>query len=177
MESSIFDKFENRYKNGDTPWELGRVDSHLAQIVKQYSIHPCKALDIGSGTGDNARWLGQKGFSVTGVDISSEAIKIAEDRSKGNKCRFFRADFINDTIPGTPYKFIFDRGCFHGSQTKDERIIFAAKAADCLEPGGLWLSLMGSKDGPQGEDGPPRLSAQEIVTAVEPMYEIVLLSN
>jgi 2-polyprenyl-3-methyl-5-hydroxy-6-metoxy-1,4-benzoquinol methylase len=34
-------------------------------------------LDIGCGSGDNAIFIGQNGFSVVAVDSSQQAIKIA----------------------------------------------------------------------------------------------------
>ena len=54
---------------------------------------------------------------------------------------------------------------------------FAACVAAALEPGGLWLSLIGSTEGPPREFGPPRRSAREIVLAVEPALEIVELRS
>jgi hypothetical protein len=44
-----------------------------------------------------------------------------------------------------------------------------------LAPGGLWLSLIGSTEGPPREVGPPRRPAREIALAIEPLLEIVEL--
>jgi hypothetical protein len=46
-----------------------------------------------------------------------------------------------------------------------------------LEPGGLWLSLIGSTEGPPREIGPPRRSAREVTLAIEPALEIVELRS
>jgi hypothetical protein len=46
-----------------------------------------------------------------------------------------------------------------------------------LAPGGLWLSLIGSTEGPPREVGPPRRSAREITLAIEPALEIVELRS
>ena len=39
-----------------------------------------QVLDLGTGTGDNAIWLGNSGLAVTGLDLSGEAIAIANKR-------------------------------------------------------------------------------------------------
>ncbi len=41
-----------------------------------------KLLDVGCGMGRNANWLAQKGFSVSGVDISEVAVKEARQRAQ-----------------------------------------------------------------------------------------------
>lgn len=46
-----------------------------------------------------------------------------------------------------------------------------------LEPGGLWLSLIGSTEGSPREVGPPRRSVREIALAIEPVLEIVELRS
>ena len=45
-------------------------------------------------------------------------------------------------------------------------------AAELVEDG-LWLSLIGSTEGPPREAGPPRRSAREVMNAIEPSLEIV----
>ncbi|MGB7911821.1 MAG: methyltransferase domain-containing protein, partial [Desulfobaccales bacterium] len=69
------DHFQKRYESGDTPWDIGKPDFNLIQTVSTMAIEPCKALDIGCGTGDNSIWLSQKDFQVTGVDTSELAIQ------------------------------------------------------------------------------------------------------
>ena len=49
--------------------------------------------------------------------------------------------------------------------------------ATVLEPGGRWLSLAGSTEGPAREHGPPRRSARDLVMAVEPHLELVDLRS
>ena len=77
--------------------------------------------------------------------------------------------------PDPPFQFVFDRGCFHVFDEPDERSRFASRVASILAPGGLWLSLIGSTEGPPREVGPPRRSAREVTLALEPALEIVEL--
>ena len=56
--------------------ERGMTAEPVAAIVAEYChlAPPGRALDIAAGTGQNARYLAEKGFSVTAVDISDEAL-------------------------------------------------------------------------------------------------------
>lgn len=91
-------------------------------------------------------------------------------------CSFIVADFLNNEIPGLPFGFVFDRGCFHSVETDEERRRFAENVASQLEEGGLWLTLAGNADEQVREAGPPQLTARELVTAVEPYCEIISLT-
>ena len=51
----------------------------------------------------------------------------------------------------------------------------ARRVARALAPGGRWLSLSGSTEGPAREYGPPRRSARDIVEAIEPALELLEL--
>jgi SAM-dependent methyltransferase len=107
--------FKERYQAGDTPWDIGKPDSNLIRTVTTTPIKPCKALEIGCGTGDNAVWLSQQDFQVLGIDTSEIAIAKAEEKaSKANaKCAFLVSDIPTSRVEGGPFGFAFDRGCFH----------------------------------------------------------------
>ncbi len=170
-------RFEERYEMGEIPWDLGRADANLVKMVEQLPVEACRALDIGCGTGDNALWLAGKGFRVTGVDISSRAIEEARAKAlQGNvESRFLEADFLQKQLDEPLYGFVFDRGCFHSLGSPEEHVVFARNVWAHLDQNGLWLSLVASADAPQRDPGPPRLSAVEIATAVEPLFEILSL--
>lgn len=173
----IEEHFKRRYKTGDTPWDIGKPDFNLIQTVTTMAIKPCKALDIGCGTGANSIWLSQKNFDVTGVDISEIAIqKAIEEASKANvKCTFLVMDFFTNKIEGAPFGFAFDRGCFHALKSDDERKSFAENVAAHLEKDGLWLSIAGNADEKRDGPGPPQRTARDIVNSVEPCFEILSL--
>lgn len=43
--------WEGRYRAGSTPWDVGRPDFNLIDMVLQRPIAGCRALEIGCGTG------------------------------------------------------------------------------------------------------------------------------
>ncbi len=170
-------RFESRYQTGDTPWDHGMVDVNLIEVVSALPITPCRALDIGCGTGGNAVWLARQGFEVTACDLSPTAIGKADAKARSAEidCRFVVADFLADPIPGAPFGFVFDRGCLHCIEPEEPRRRFAAKVASLLGEDGLWLTLVGNADEEEREVGPPQLSASELVSAIEPFFEILSL--
>lgn len=177
---TIDDRYRERYRTGDTPWDIGRPDFNLVEVVTRTPIASCKALDVGCGTGDNSLWLARNGFEVTGIDTSGIALEKAKEKASeaGVQCRFVLVDFLEGGIlEGAPFAFVFDRGCFHSFRTQSERDIFARRVAGHLEKGGLWLTIAGNADEHRQGPGPPRLTAGDIVSTVEPCFEILSLAS
>jgi len=174
-------RYRERYESEDTPWDVGRPDFNLIEIVANNSILSCKTLEVGCGTGDNSIWLAQNRFQVIGTDISDIAIEQATEKaSKANvRCDFILIDFLKNTIEGTPFGFVFDRGCFHLFSAEDDQRRFAQKVARVLEESGLWLTIIGNADEDTDRQGPgpPQWTAGDIVPAVEPYFEILSLQS
>jgi len=171
--------WDESYASGQLPWDTGQPEPMLVEFVTAREVVPCPALEIGAGTGTNAIWMAEHGFDVLGVDVSPLAVERARAKigNRRLRCRFAALDFLAATPPGGPYQFVFDRGCFHVFDEQSERERFAAQVATALSPGGLWLSLIGSTEGPGREVGPPRRSAREVTLAIEPSLEIVELRS
>jgi SAM-dependent methyltransferase len=165
------------YASEELPWDTGEPDSLLVEFVTSGRVRPTRALEIGAGTGTNAIWLAERGFDVFGIDVAPLAVEraIAKLNGRDLRCQFAEWDFLAASPPDGPFHFAFDRGCFHVFDEPEERALFAARVAAALVPGGLWLSLIGSTEGPPREIGPPRRSAREVLFAVEPVLEIVEL--
>ncbi len=169
--------YKERYEAHDTPWDIGKPDFNLVQTVTTTPIKPCKALDIGCGTGDNTIWLSQQNFHVLGIDTSEIAIEKAKQKAlKANvNCSFIVIDFLKSRVEGAPFGFAFDRGCFHSLNSDKERKSFAENVSAHLEKDGLWLSLVGNADEQRHGPGPPQRTARDIVNSVEPYFEILSL--
>ena len=165
------------YASGQLPWDTGQPEPLLVEFVSSGGVAPAPTLEIGAGTGTNAIWLAERGFDVLGIDVSPLAVERAQAKIDGRalRCRFAAMDFLASPPLGGPFQFVFDCGCFHVFDEPDERQRFAAQVAAALAPGGFWLSMIGSTEGPSREAGPPRRSAREIALAIEPALEIVEL--
>ena len=169
--------FEERYREGDTPWDHGAADVNLVATIRRLKLKPCRALDVGCGTGENVIWLARQGFSVEGCDLSETAIAVAREKanSANVECEFRVADFLVDHLPHERFGLLMDRGCMHSVSSKKGRSRFAKHASVVLAKDGLWLSLVGNADEPKRGVGPPQLSASELVSVVEPHFKVLSL--
>jgi SAM-dependent methyltransferase len=171
--------WNDSYASGQLPWDTGEPEPLLVEFVSSSAVAPGRTLEIGAGTGTNAIWMAERGFDVLGIDVSPLAVERAQAKMAGRAlpCRFAAGDFLAAPPPEGPFQFVFDRGCFHVFDEPDERQRFAEQVAAALAPRGLWLSLIGSIEGPPREVGPPRRSAREVALAIEPALEIVELRS
>ncbi len=167
------------YLSGQLPWDTGEPEPLLVEFVTSGRVAPGSALEIGAGTGTNSIWMAERGFDVLGVDVAPLAVEKAQSKIEGRAldCRFAVWDILTAPPPDGRFQFVFDRGCFHVFDEPVEREQFAANVAAVLEPGGMWLSLIGSTEGPPREVGPPRRSAREVVLAIEPALKIIELRS
>src|SRR3990172_1688312 len=137
--------WDETYRKGQTPWYSGRPCSELVRLLEDEIISPCKALDLGCGTGTNAIYLAEMGFDVTGVDISQVAIEMAREKvdAAGLSVLFMLVKLPNRFLPGKVYDFVFDRGCFHALKN-DERSQYADMLKEFTKVGSLFLLLTGN---------------------------------
>lgn len=169
--------WNDRYKTKDTPWDSGQPSQEIVRVLEEWSIAPCACLELGCGTGTNAIHLASQGYTVTATDISSLAIEQAQRRAKdaGIPVEFIQADLLANPHFGGPFPFVFDRGVFHILRKENleaMRKILRRHTA----PGSIYLTLAGSANDPNPEDrGPPRVTARELVTELEPDFEVVQL--
>ncbi len=63
------------------PWESG-PRSELVELVSSGRLAPCRALDLGCGSGANAVFLAEHGFEVTGADFAAAALDKADRLAK-----------------------------------------------------------------------------------------------
>jgi SAM-dependent methyltransferase len=170
-------KFIDHYENGFMPWVHSEPDFNLVEMIDNWPVKACKALEIGCGTGTDSVFLSKKGFDTTAIDVSPIAIEMAEKNAARQKAevKFKVFDFLSRELPKNEYGFVFDRGVFHGADNLSDRKILAEKIAGTLTDKGLWLSLIGNADGIKTDPGPPLRTAGEIVAAIEPVFKILAI--
>jgi SAM-dependent methyltransferase len=134
----------------------------LQRAVSQNAIAPCRALELGSGTGTNSVWLAQQGFEVTGIDVAPLAVEQAEKRARaaGVTARFLVADVLHLPDLDGPFAFFFDRGCYHAVRRSAPQQ-YAPAIARQLVSGGRGLILAGNAREPH-DPGPPVVTEEQI---------------
>lgn len=109
------------------PWDTKAPKESVLAWHGQGLIHG-DVLDIGCGLGDNAIYLAQQGFSVTGLDISPTALITAEHRAldAGVTVSFAVSDAT--TLAGYTDAFdtVIDSGMFHCLDDDGKRAYAAA---------------------------------------------------
>ncbi|MBG9389887.1 class I SAM-dependent methyltransferase [Caenimonas aquaedulcis] len=132
-------------------------DENLAAWVRDGTLAPGKALDLGSGNGRNAIFLAKSGFDVEGIDYSANAVEWAKQRAReaGANVRFTQASVFDVSIPPASYDLVYDSGCFH-HMPPHRRADYIALVAGALKPGG-WLGMTCFR--PEGGSG---LSDEEV---------------
>jgi cyclopropane fatty-acyl-phospholipid synthase-like methyltransferase len=133
------------------PWNVEEPPQALVALVESGAIQTCKTLDLGCGAGNQAAYLAGIGFSVTGVDSSSEAIRLAQEnaRKKGVSCRFIVADVLGDLreLPET-FDFAYDWELLHHIYPA-QRETYVANVHRLLNKGGKYFSVCFSECDPQ----------------------------
>jgi SAM-dependent methyltransferase len=161
------------YRDGFLPWDTGRPSTELQRVVTETAIQPCRALEIGCGTGTNCVWLAQQGFTVTGVDVAPLAIEQAKERAQaaGLPAEFLTADVLALPTLNGPFGFFFDRGCYHAVRRNNPND-YAPAVARQLASGARGLILAGNAREPH-EPGPPVVSEEQLRQELGLAFEIL----
>jgi SAM-dependent methyltransferase len=161
------------YRDGNLPWDTGRPSSELQRVITQHIITPCRALELGCGTGTNSVWLAQQGFEVTGVDVAPLAVEQAEQRARaaGVKAHFVVADLLALPELNGAFAFFFDRGCYHAVRRGAPQQ-YAPAIARQLVSGGRGLILAGNAREPH-DPGPPVVTEEQIRDELGAAFQIL----
>ncbi|HZD24534.1 MAG TPA: class I SAM-dependent methyltransferase [Acidimicrobiia bacterium] len=93
-------------------WVFGSWTGFLEQLLETGTIKPGQAIDLGCGAGEEAVYLAENGFDVTGIDISPTAIRLANRRasSAGMSVRFQVDDLTNLECNYSTFDVLVDIG-------------------------------------------------------------------
>lgn len=99
------------YRHGTPPW-VGGPRPELVRLVTDDTLTPGSAIDLGCGVGDNAIFLAQHGFTVTGVDFADAAIARANAKARdaGVAVSFIRDDLTRLRHVRGPFDLLVDYG-------------------------------------------------------------------
>jgi SAM-dependent methyltransferase len=165
--------WNDRYRDDDLPWDTGRPSSELQRVVGQDAVRPCRALELGCGTGTNSVWLAQQGFEVTGIDVAPLAVDQAEQRAGAAAVtvRFIVADLFRLPDWDGAFEFFFDRGCYHAARREAPKQ-YAPAVARMLASGGRGLILAGNAR-ESHDPGPPVVTEEEIRDELGAAFQIL----
>jgi SAM-dependent methyltransferase len=133
-----------------------------------------RALDLGCGTGRDAVYLAEHGWTVTGIDGVKQAIEAAKERSEGAgvDVNWILGDVTQLQTLGLAdgFDFVLDRGCFHGlSDSERDR---CARGVTALTGPGARLLLFAFQPRSLGL-GPRGITAGEVQAKFGPTWDLV----
>jgi len=136
----IWEKYYRETPLEKIPWQKTQAD-YFTKLIDSGKIKAGTALDLGCGTGMKSIYLAQKGFKVTGIDISKTAINIAQENAlKSNvKIEFLVADATDlSFLKDKRFDFILDWANLHGIP-EDKRNEYIREVIKHIKRGGLLL--------------------------------------
>ena len=168
--------YVSKDNSNNWPWDIKTHDKNLEDIITEYNIAKCKVLEIGCGTGNDINYLCKKGFDVTGMDISQNAIDIAEKNNQQHKNVKFLVGDINEDLPKERYDLIYDRGCLHGNPELISDIF--PKFYATLEEKGK-IIIISSNSNSQGNQyaTPPKLNIKNLIHYSDDGFKVLLIKE
>jgi SAM-dependent methyltransferase len=145
------------------PWDTKAPKENVIAWQEGGWVHG-DVLDIGCGLGDNAVYLAQQGFNVTGLDLSPTALITAERRAKdaGVTVQFAVTDSTKLEGYTEAFDTVVDSGMFHCLDDDGKRS-YAAAAHRASRPGATLLLSCFSDANPSDEEWPrPAVSEQTL---------------
>lgn len=80
QQKNLRDYYNTTYRENEDGVFNPAPSAFLADTVR--TLSPARALDVGMGQGRNTIFLAQQGWSVTGVDVSDEGIRQANEQAR-----------------------------------------------------------------------------------------------
>lgn len=101
---------------------------------------PAKIIEFGCGVGWLSLFLAQRGYRVTGVDISPDAIAAANRQrdARGLTTAEFRTADYEDSVPADDYDYALFYDSLHHAE--DEQLA-VQRAYEALKPGGALIAF------------------------------------
>jgi SAM-dependent methyltransferase len=133
------------------PWNAPTPPEILKQAIKANVPMRSKVIELGCGVGNYVIWFAKKGYEITGIDISRNAIEIARRSASnaGATCKFIVADATRDlsALHGM-FDFAYDWELLHHIFPED-RDKYIRNVVRLLKPEGKHLSVCFSEDDTQ----------------------------
>jgi len=95
--SAWFDDLYSQHKDNheNIPWAKLEVNPLLKSYLDEEKEHEGKALVIGCGLGDDARALALAGYEVLAIDVSQNALALADKRFPDSQIVFEKQDIFD----------------------------------------------------------------------------------
>ena len=171
-------EWDARYRGSDLVWGV-KPNRWVEQEVA--ALPPGRALDLACGEGRNSLWLAQRGWQVTGVDFSAQAIGKARALAQSLPAHTTPTDWQSADATTIDLPAAFDLALLVYLQVStDERRAALATAWHALAAGGTLIVIAHDSDnlahGVGGPQDPTVLYTAADITAdlavIDPRAEV-----
>jgi SAM-dependent methyltransferase len=122
--------YHKLYSNRDEKEAAAFIDNLAALLPASASI-----IDVGCGTGRHSKHLAEKGFIVTGIDLSNYSLQLAR-RYKNDNLQFYRHD-MRQPFGKNRFDVVLNLFTSFGYfETKQENLQVIENMHNALKPGG-----------------------------------------
>jgi len=173
---ALIERWDRAYRGGrKPPWDSDVPEGELVKVVESGVVRPCRALELGCGSGTDALYLASKGFEVTAIDLAPTALNLARAKAAraGVEVRWLLADVLRPPARLEPFDFLYDSGCYHGVRRIDAAG-YVETVKELSRPGALMLLIAGNANEPR-HYGPPRVDEPELVADFARSWDFVWL--
>lgn len=165
--------WEERYRQGTTPWDLGEPAPPFVHLMEGPDAPPPgKMIALGTGRGHDAIFFARHGFDVTGVDFAPSAVEAAKRgaRGAGVNVRFIQGDIFALGEEFTHrFDYVLEHTCFAAIPvtTREDYVQLVRRL---LKPTGLYVAIL-FNHGRTG--GPPfTTNPEEVRRLFRPYFRI-----
>jgi SAM-dependent methyltransferase len=135
------DFWEQRFAEGNTPWDRGASSPQLRAWISSGLLKPCRILVPGCGSGYEVVELALAGFEVVGLDYSDRAIARAHEQLKNAEvdATLVQADAL-EWKPDRPFDAVYEQTCLCALYP-DQWRGYADQVYRWIVPGGRMFAL------------------------------------
>ena len=161
--------WDNKYKNGQTGWDLGEVSPPIKTYIDQLDNKNINILIPGAGNAYEAEYLLEKGFkNITIIDIAPRLVEKLKNKWKDNaNIRILQGDFFEHK---GQYDLIIEQTFFCAIDPSQRRK-YVRKMKELLKENGKLVGLLFNR---HFEGGPPFGGSKE---EYEEMFKQHLVLN
>jgi SAM-dependent methyltransferase len=156
----VMTDWQERYLQGDTPWDKGRPAPPLEELIGRLGPGLFGEEEVwvpGCGAGHDVRLLASHGLRVLGLDLAPAALDAARSHAAVNDERYELMDFLDaGQREGREAGAIWEHTCYCAIDPS-RRADYARSCAELLAPGRVLAGVFFLRPWDEGEEhqGPP----------------------
>ena len=132
------------YSGLDFPGTYYLAFRDIPELLRKY-VSGRRALDFGCGAGRSSRFLKERDFEVTGVDVSAPMLAHARERDPGGDYRLVRDGDLGSLAGGT-FDLVLSAFTFDNVPEREARTHLFAQLRDLLAPAGRIINLVSAPE-------------------------------